>query len=452
MAEFTDDFSGAADGTDLNGTNGWAVVDSAGAAAAAALEHHSGQVTNALAADAYMAHQGTTVPTGAPQQARAVVLCTSEAANSTIDVGVMQRGTTSGMGIFARLEYRSSGDRYLSLWERLESAENQLAEIQVADGGYTANGIVGKGQWLEGETIDEERAQDLRVLVTSADQGFLIRGYLNQPDDDLPTLAVHHRFDLVDNGGGIDYGEWWFRFGDNGEAETFYIGWFFAEDYALATRLAGVVQDNTVELGTVIDRVKRIHTGAVNDHNLDETRVVEAIADALIELQNEAGDQAWFLKRNEELTPSWDASGFYDAPAYMKRILEWRLPNSRCVDRVIQFYGLAPSTGQLRFSLSARSTQGGPYMVLYLVRQLRPQNRWDPLYFPVEHIEALVWGAILRLAQEDGSGPWLQTAIANYDRLSKQFRADLARHSDQNRVRYQPPRSRHFPKRWRYSS
>lgn len=382
------------------------------------------------------------LPTTGAQEVGGMVVSATQGSNCHVDLGVM--GTTAAasysttpLGVWARLAWLSNGVRRLSIHRFLpgDSASATLRTLDVVlSGAVPADGY--EGRLRENGTVGYP--QQLRLVVTAIDNGLLARAYVNEDDDDRPTLSAVIDRDLLDTGvADQEFGAIWMGFGPStGAAGDQAVLGVFGGDYdASEDHVAQELREDQPTLETLRQRVRRHYESSTNTSLLDE-QLDDAITDAVEDLLNLCGDQAWFLVREASLTITPDTNGVAELQPVMRRVHE-------IVD--------GTNRKQVWFKLLYHSTQGAPvvrmnttasgtYLVRYTLRHAQIKQPYDPLPIPREYQEAVVMGACQKLARRDRKANLAVEFGVEYQRLTLTMLRDLSRHSNAARGAFKPQR------------
>lgn len=445
MVTFTDKFQRT--DRDIDGDNGWqAALDSEGGVGNAA-EILDRYLTNSPSDDAVWVVQQTTVPTGVAQQVRINATSFVQAADATVAAVIGAKASLQGAQpscILAELAWLPNGERVLTLRYGDNLSAGELASVTlVAQGGVAQDVAHGRMLASPGDSPVVGKVgvlQELRLIVTEAEGGLRVRAYVNEPDDDTPTLQAMLWKDwlpVVASDGIDEWGGFGVRFGNSGTAESLVVTSFYGEDYAPTTRETVVQRDNWPTLQEVTDRITRAYRGAANTtSDLDWVR--DMVADEVDFLVNDCGDDAWWLRRQAELELTFDGDGNATMPSYVRRVLGLR--KAQCVANLPWPFEYLDDNGNvvIRGPTSVTETVVAHYLLSYR----RPAVPTDRVPIPREHLEAVVTGVSLRLAERDRRSDLVASYASRYAALRQQLQNDMARHSNQRRraMRYTPHR------------
>ena len=449
MVTFTDEFDRSS--RDLANDGGWETIVRDTEAKTGAIEILREYATNSVTVESIAAQTGATaIPTTANQQVTGWVSSTTYSTGSNdqyVDLGVGMSDnpednsyTGIGFGYFVRLDYRSAGQRVLSIMEHFvgsADAPTTLASLTMiaagtsSDGtGVVQTGYVGHLDGFGAVNIPQE----IRLIVDEQTSGLRLRAYVNNPDDDKPTLEARSLGDYVPSTAGATYGYQWFRFGPANIANTLILGRFYGEDYTHPISKKVLRHPDWPTLQEVRRQVRLRHTrgatGSLTDSDLDQH-----ICWAHDELINDLGDIAHFLVRSEgALTITFDSEGFATLPVYMRRVQSVERTPGRG-EIIWQHDHFVDTSGAIVIRNSQRSevATGGTFRVKYLVRHERPGDELDQLAWPRSHTEVLVVSTLLRLAEDDRSQEWYQALMGRFQKLHSRLFRDMNRHTDLER-------------------
>lgn len=444
MVTFRDDFDRA--NADLDGSNSWQVIGETDTTAGI-LEILNRYVTNSLAAvPGYAAQEASAnAPTGTDQKVEATVTSSEEGASTYVRIGVggetvpsSQEWDDRGRMAFLELAYAANGVRTLSLKHRVGSA---TSETTLATLTMVAAGAV-KQEGYYGELIDDgalNTLQHLRFIVTAQDYGLKLQGYVNNLDDDHPTIEAELRSDY-DVGPGFTetFGYWWFELSPTNTANALVLTDFSAEDYTITDRVAVSKREYYPRVDEVLSRVKRRF--ASSNQDFDDFELIEMIADETEQIILAMGDEAWFLIIQETLSLSTDSDGFATLPSYVERALY--IERSGTFSPASWAFSHHDSNGDLVIRLDiAREPSTNNFRVRYIQRWIRPQFPADRLPIPKQHIETVVYATCRTLAAIKERSPTLEQS---FERLYQQrllaMHKEKCRHTNQMRIRMQPRR------------
>ena len=444
MVTFSDDFDRA--DQDLDNVNSWQTIGE-NDATTGVLEIKSRFVTNTLAGVAGYAAQeaAATAPDTTDQKVAAYVTSGEEGASTYARIGVggetvpgSQEWDDRGRMAFVELAYRSDGERVLAIKHKVgaATAETTLATLtMVAAGTVVQEGYY--GQLLDDGALNS--LQHLRFIVTAHEWGLQLAAYVNNDDDDHPTLEARLQSDW-DVGAGFTetYGYWWFEL-SGASAETVVLTQFAAEDYTIADRVVVEKKPYWPKVSEVIERVRR-RFGQTADINFDDFTLIEMAADALEEIVLQMGDEPFFLIIQETFTITVDAEGFatldakIERPLYIERIGDKR-PQSWSLEYL-------DSAGNVVVRLNvAQETSNTSFYVKYIQRFVRPAFPDDVLPIPKRHIMAVVYAVCRELAGEQERSPQLEATFERrYQERLLSMKREQSRYWRQGRHRLRPRR------------
>lgn len=459
MSSLTDNF--ARENEPLETDGAWRVlnedglVDDAATAASEGLEVFQRYATN-QAAKAVVGVLLAATPESRSQEVAVFGTSTAESADNFIDAGIggddslspLQNdgdpfgtvaeaaGTSPSLswqaGVWARLHWQAGGVRTLSIMHKLRGGVVTVAESAnvVLSGGIAADGYDGRltAQGALGEL------QQLRLVVTTDAFGMLARAYLNETDDDHPTLTARIVSDFVPpTDDATDFGSWWFGFG-GAAARTLAIGDFFGADYDASVDSAepGLRQDQ-VTLAELRKRVRIRYERSRNTALADEV-VDEAIRDTLNEILLELGDSPFFLIRNEtlSLTPTTGTRTVTLDPK-MARVLG--VYTAATFTPVESHFLYVTDAGAPVVQLAACA---GSYVVRYVARYREMGADHDVCPLPRQYTEAVVVGACLRLAETDRKDQFTAYCLSRFEHFKRLLLLDQGRYRNSERRALQP--------------
>lgn len=445
MVTFLDDFDRA--NADLNGSNGWAVIGETDGQAGV-LEIVNRYVATSLAGvGGYAAQEvSANAPTGTDQEVSAFVTSSEEGSDIYARIGVggetipgSQEWDDRGRMAFVELAYEASGARTLRIKHRVgsESAETTLATLtMVASGTVVQSGYY--GQLIDDGALNA--LQHIRFVVTAQGYGLKLAAYVNNDDDDHPTLEAQLRSDYdVGTGFTETYGYFWLELKSTTSGAVV-LTQFAGQDYTLpggSVQVALRADWPTVE--EVIGRIKRRYGNSV-DVNLDDFTLTEMIADVWEQVALELGDQAWFLIAQDTFTLTTDTDGYTTLPAKVERPLYIeRVGDKRPQTFTFSYFD---SAGQavIRMNLS-QETNTTSYYIRYMQRAVRPQFPTDQIPIPDKHTMVIVYGVVRELAGEQERSPALeQTFERRYMERMLAMKKEQSRYNRQTRTRLRPRR------------
>lgn len=435
MAEFLDEFVRADEAIETG--NNWQALDDTNDSSNVIRVGNARAVTNVIA-NATVAWYIATVPTTSSQEVGGHVISATQGSNIYVDLGVMGSptatwGATNPTGVWARLSWLASGARRLAIHRSLpgDTAGASVRSLDLVTAGsipadgyegvLSRNGEVGERQWL-------------RLIVTSVDGGLLARAYLNQGDDDRPTLTATIDRDLLDTGVvDMEFGTWWLGFGDGSAAVgdvavlgIYGLDYLVDDDHQPQER-----RSDQPTLAVARERVRRHYESSTNTALLDPV-LDDAITDTIEDLINLCGDQCWFLVREEAVTITPDTDGVATLLPKMRRIHEIRYPpNNRKVR-----YAFMYDTDEGAPVVQMPTTLTASYTVRYTLRHAQVVNPTDLLPIPREYLEALTIGACQKLARRDRKGALAAEFSREYERLTMTMMRDLARRRNMARTSF----------------
>ena len=185
------------------------------------------------------------------------------------------------------------------------------------------------------------------------------------------------------------------------------------------------VQDDLPTLADIRTKVLRRYERTVTSNDAQNVQITQFVNDSLREVYNTLGDQAWFLRRMEQMTLNPAYPSTLTLPRRCKRLIA--VESTVCPGRAVVVKGLG-YTDQGRIEAVLHDYTGGPYRVHYLVipKDLEQDN--DTTLVPLDYIELVVMLTCKRLAESGGN-----VAIASYyavelERLWKYVKRDVGRY------------------------
>ena len=443
MASFTEDF----ERTDvaLHNVNGWKNVD--GDSESNGAVNLSNFLTNDHASESSFLVQTTTVGTTSSQKVEAYVTSTVQGNAQAIDIGMggHYHATYANrkLGIHLRMEWLANNKRVLSLRSdtrgsdapNVENDEELIAKTLVAEGG-TVQDFKGK--------INEDGAvkayQHIRLIVVEDDQGLVAKGFINNNDDDRPTIEWRLPSSWTPSNltAATLHGYWWVGLSDTGgNRRTLLVSWFNAEDYTQSEKVELLYDPDQMRLGELLRRVK-IRYGAAANTNINDDLVREYLNDETEQLANTVGDQAWFLIRSKTFTMNMDSEGLQSMDSDVRRVLEifFTSQPQRHINWNFRYFD---SNGDLvlHFDIN-RESNNQTYRLVYLTNWRRMGDDMDPCPIPRKYAELVVVGAMRRLAETDTLPGLQDSLLSRYGELLSQFMSDLARDGRQTKPVMRP--------------
>ena len=373
------------------------------------------------------------IPTTAEQEVDARVVSATQGSNCHVDVGVM--GTTASssysttpLGVWARLAWLSNGVRRLSI-HRFLPGDSASATVRTVDlvlsGSIAADGH--EGRLVQDGAVGYE--QRLRLVVTATDGGLLARAYVNQGDVDRPTLAAVIDRDLLDTGvADQEFGTIWIGFGPStGSAGDQAVLAVYGGDFDQSEdHSAQELRVDQPTLGDVLRRV-RVRYEGMTSTVLRDDQLRDVVTDTIEDFINLAGDGCWFLRREEtlSLTPN-TTTGVVTLQANMRRVHEIVDATDRSKTRWNLLYHTTAGAPVVELNTGS----SGSYIVRYTLRHAQISEDRDVLPVPREYLECIVVGACQKMASRDRKGQLEASLAAEYQRLVRTAKIDMARHSN----------------------
>jgi hypothetical protein len=438
MTEFVDDFARADEAIETGGD--WAALNSNNATSnvVAVLD---GRMVNNDPTRSAAAFYVTTKPAAASQEMQANITASVQGSNCHVDIGVLGKQAAAGwssnpLGVWARFAWLANGARRLSIHRFLpgDSAATTVVTTDLVMAGAIESSSH-LGALLDAGALGS--VQNVRLVVEEQDWGLRARVFLNTNDDDRYALEARLTGDWLGTGDTAQAdGSWWIGFGASGGAAGDQAVLAVAgSDYDLSDDKALIEQrDDQPRLSELRQDVLYRYTSAGGTNRPAEV-VDAAIRYATIEALLILGDKV--ETRREEATVALTidavtgrATGF---TAKMLRVLDIRD---------------ATTHGRVAFNHQNRGVDGTPvlrvsgssgdYLVTYSIRPRMPKAPDDPVPFPPEHVEMLIYGACQRLAESDGKPDlamhWKEMSLAAMRTVAK----DLQRTTNLERQVIQP--------------
>ena len=165
-------------------------------------------------------------------------------------------------------------------------------------------------------------------------------------------------------------------------------------------------QSDLLTLSDIRTKVKRRYERTVTSNSSTNTQIDGFINDALREFFNTVGDNAWFLRRMEQLTLNTSYPGTIDMPRKVKRLIT--IESLICPGQPVVWKGIGyTDQGRLRIALHDYSESS--YLAHYIVLPEDLEQDGDLCLVPRDYVELIVVLACKRLAEAGGNA-----AIAGY--------------------------------------
>ena len=165
-------------------------------------------------------------------------------------------------------------------------------------------------------------------------------------------------------------------------------------------------QDDLPTLADIRTKVRRRYERTVTANDITDEQMDLFINDAIREIYNTLGDNAWFLRRSETLTMSTTYPGTLTLPRKVKRLI--RVDRSAFPGSPVKIKGLT-YTDQGRLQVTLMDYSGGPFVAHYILLPKDLEQDSDTTLIPWDHIELIVMLTCKRLAESGGNA-----AIASY--------------------------------------
>jgi len=195
------------------------------------------------------------------------------------------------------------------------------------------------------------------------------------------------------------------------------------------------VQADLPTLADIRTKVQRRYERTVTSNDAQNAQITQFVNDSLREVYNTLGDQAWFLRRMEQmsLTPPYPST--LTLPRRCKRLIA--VESTVCPGKAVVVKGLGYAD-QGRIQVVLHDYTGGPYRVHYLVLPKDLEQDSDTTLVPQDYIELVVMLTCKRLAESGGN-----VAVASYfavevERLWKYVKRDVARYDRMRLHQIQP--------------
>lgn len=438
MVSFSDSF--ARTDQDLHANNGWQVATDPGGGASDSIELFSSYATNSSTLGAGTAFQQDTVPTQVDQSVAAWVTALAEDAASIIKIGVGGKYDATYASrterIWLQIEWLAAGERVVRLkWNEGASTKTLASLTMVADGSDVQTGYAGK--MLDDGALGT--LQHVRLIVTAVDAGLLVRGYVNQPDDQSPTIQGVIRSDWIDLTPDSDvgvYGAWWFAVAQHGTARSLLITDFEAQDYTVTERQSTVQRSDAPTRAEIERRVRQLIEGSLRT-SLDEQVLHDLVNDAIAEVDTALGEMAYYARRTAVLTLTPDSEGLVTLPAYIRSLIY--LERSADLGEALWEEFGQDTDGSLILRMPRNHGGGsGSYRAKYWVRGLRLEKDDDQTAIPREHVELIVLGVARRIAERDREPFLHQVWTQRYGERLLGLRQDMARRANAEKHRIKP--------------
>lgn len=268
---------------------------------------------------------------------------------------------------------------------------------------------------LEGGLQYTNVAQELRIRAVRWDGGIRVLAYLNEPDDGVPTVSYGHQIDhLPDEPVGATYGALVFR-STITTAESFIVG---------AIEGRSVPAQPTLDRPTLSEvrnqcllRWERRNTS----NNFDADIIDDFINDTQREIINRLGNSAAFMRTDETVTLTIDTNDDITLPYRVAKLVH--LMDSGSNEYIpYQWYSTADD-GSLKIHLQKRGS--GSFRLFYERRLTDMYVDGDLALIPRRYMEALVQGALMRMAQSDSDADDIQMATSMFERAYSSMALDL---------------------------
>lgn len=435
MVQFSDDFDRANESIEAGS---WTALDSADDTSDVALVSATKLISGSTS-QRVVCWRSTDLPTDVPQECDAAITSSGQGTNYYIDVGVMGKAGTSGLsslplGLWGRMSWLANGARRVSLMRFLpsDSAQSTVADVDlVLAGSVVAEGYENRLQQDGALSVP----QRMRIVVTQeTPYGLRARVFVNSDDDDRPVIDRKIDHDFVGTGDSNQtYGHWWVGFGPSTNTNLAILG-VLGSDYT--TDDGKEEQDQRQDqptLGEVRDLVRRRYTMSTRE-SLDQVDVDTAILDTIRDLRAKIGDNAWFLSRTDDVSLTINGTTLLSTmPSYMDRVLEIREASTG----IPVWWQLSHTTSSGAQVLRINSTSQS-FTCSWQMRWTEPVDDSDIIPIPRLYREAVVTGAVMRLAEAAGRQDVFARSGTMYANAIQNMQRDQARYSNQKRPRMRP--------------
>jgi len=374
-----------------------------------------------------VATQTTTVPTTHNQEISVLFASSTEeegGRNYSITCGTFTDGTGASWGVGARFTYGASGLRTLDI-------------IADSGGGVVFGGspasFLTKDVTSLTETADVAGSgvtdllvlQEMRFIVTTIEGGMRLRAYINEDDDDQPTLEYRDYRDPHEYTGST-FGSWYFAFGDS-FARALKLSEVHARDYEEKIPEAIQLGDRHSLSEIRANVLTRVDGSSVGTDRASDTAFMNELINSTVEeIIDEVGDVALFMQPVEEMTLTVDADRVATLPAYVDRVFTI-VEIDKEFSTPWHFLGYTTDeTVQVIFEKGYDATSGR-HRVHYQMKYQRMDADDDLCIIPRRFTEAVVYGTILRIAEYDTNDSLHQQTLLRYQQKLKQIKQAMNR-------------------------
>jgi len=419
MTSWSEDFARA--DVDLDGAVGFVVSNNS--SDGVGIEIFDTYATNDTASEAVIAYQTSSLPETLLQRIRALVAFETETPasgtdNHAITVGLYGRTTDDETGYGARLTYANADVRTLEIVR-----EN--------------NGAFGAVDTLVTKTLTTEIlsvassdllvSQEVRLIATTVEGGTRLRAYINQEDDDYPTLEhtdYRDPFELVQTT--TTFGIWYF-FLDEAAARALKVLEIHGDDIVEQSPAAVQIQDRHTLSEIRANVLTRVDGSSVGTDRAGDTDFMNEIINSTVEeILDDVGDVALFMQPVESLTLTAGADRVATMPSYVNKVISI-VDVDLNVETPWNFLGYtSDETVQIIFDKGYEVT-GRTTRVHYQMKYARMDVDTDLCPIPRRFTEAVVYGAIMRISEYDTNDTLHKHSQLRYEKKVTQIKKAMNR-------------------------
>lgn len=176
------------------------------------------------------------------------------------------------------------------------------------------------------------------------------------------------------------------------------------------------------------NRVLRRYEGSDVGNDVTASLANMFINDAIREIMNTLGDNAWFARRIESVTGPFGVP--FELPGIVKRVL--RIESAECPGQQLAWKSLGYS-GNGKLKILIQSAAALPYEVHHIIQQEELVKDGDRSVIPQDYTELIVVLACKRLAESFGNSEVAQYYMAETERLFSWLRRDAQRYERQRK-------------------
>ena len=374
--------------------------------------------TNSVGSSAGIMYQVTTTPATLSQEIRALVAFETETPSSGTDSHSIMvcnyanvTGTVQGYGV--RLIYANADVRTLEIVREAGAGEDVLATLTLTTEVLSVAGS------------DLLVSQEIRLIATPVEGGTRLRAYINDNDDDFPTIEFTDYRDPFDLTGSV-FGQWAII---TGAAALNALRILEIHGQDLDERLPPVVQlqdrHTLSEIrANVLTRVDGSSVGTDRAGDMDFMN--EIINSTVEEILDEVGDVALFMQPVEVLTLTAGVDRITTMPAYVDKVISI-VETDRDLKPPWHFLGYT-SDGVVQiifdrgYAITGRTTR-----VHYQMKYQRMDVDTDLCVIPRRFTEAVVYGAIMRIAEYDTNDSLHRQTMERYQQKVTQIKRAMNR-------------------------